>query len=348
MVTRDKVRGMIIGGAIGDAYGMPVETWTPQRIFELYPEGLDHYHPPTHHKWFNPEKMPAGTTTDDTQLTLATAKGVLACSPTETNFNAFMDFQAISHIVAYKDSTAGWGKSTTEAVRRLSNCVHWSRSGKTSERHRGTGNGVVMKCAPLALLLERGTIEKFNQALVTYCAMTHYNEISALATIVHTHAVNYCFWDMEQELFQSGFIRHITEHIHHWWCKPNDKMGFEFGDLEYCDDDLLGRLNFLHDVPDDIESIRRMYGNGSCYVYDSLPFSYALFLKNPFSVSTLRTVVEAGGDTDTNAKMVGEMIGINCGYEAFLTKENRWMIEGLAQHDELLSIADRLFEWTTA
>lgn len=348
MVTRDKIRGMIIGGAIGDAYGMPVETWTPQKIVQHYPEGLDCYKYPTFHKWFDPEKTPAGSTTDDTQLTLATIEGMLACKPKEKDFSKFMDEFAKTHVKAYNASTLGWGKSTTEAVRRLCNGVHWSQSGKTTEKHRGTGNGIVMKCSPLALLLERGTIRKFNQALVTFSSMTHNSDLSAIATVAHTHAVNYCFWDMEPNSFRDGFVRHVTDHVRHWLYNPNGAYGFHIDQLDENQDNILTRLDLLSDAPYDVEELRNMFGGGSCYVYDSLPFSYALFLRDPFAVATLQTVVEAGGDTDTNAKMVGEMIGINCGYESFLSKDYRWMIDGLLNHDQLLDLSDKFYDWVVS
>ena len=83
-----------------------------------------------------------------------------------------------------------------------------------------------------------------------------------------------------------------------------------------------------------------MFGNGSCYVYDSLPFSYAYFLKDWSGIQILQQVVEAGGDTDTNAKMVGEMLGALHGLSLFQQPENEWTITGLKCFDELMKLAD--------
>src|SRR6185369_12378545 len=107
-----------------------------------------------------------------------------------------------SHVTAMEESMAGWGTSTRDAIRRLKNGVHWSKSGITTEAHRGTGNGIPMKCGALAAwYASEGTSfgefddvsyaagkATFNQRLVDYAAMTHYNQISGYACVMHTHA----------------------------------------------------------------------------------------------------------------------------------------------------------------
>jgi ADP-ribosylglycohydrolase len=51
--------------------------------------------------------------------------------------------------------------------------------------------------------------------------------------------------------------------------------------------------------------------------------------------------VNAGGDNDTNAKLVGELLGAYHGLDFFLTVENEWAVEGLKCYDELLALADQ-------
>ncbi len=65
-----KVYGCLLGGAIGDALGGPVEHWTPEQIRAAY-GNLDHYvaydQPPSHHGHFG-EGERIGAYTDDTRL----------------------------------------------------------------------------------------------------------------------------------------------------------------------------------------------------------------------------------------------------------------------------------------
>ncbi len=64
----DKYRGCIIGGAVGDALGFPVEFMQAEAIFRKYGEsGITEYEP------FNG----VARISDDTQMTLFTANGLL-------------------------------------------------------------------------------------------------------------------------------------------------------------------------------------------------------------------------------------------------------------------------------
>lgn len=67
--VRSRVLGSILGGAVGDALGEPVEFMSADEIFRIVgPEGVTGY----------PERSPhPGAFTDDTQMTLWTAEGLI-------------------------------------------------------------------------------------------------------------------------------------------------------------------------------------------------------------------------------------------------------------------------------
>jgi ADP-ribosylglycohydrolase len=67
----------------------------------------------------------------------------------------------------------------------------------------------------------------------------------------------------------------------------------------------------------------------------------ALFLRNPKSFGSIMEAVNAGGDNETNAKLVGEMLGAYHGLDFFLTPENKWAVEGLLSYKNLLALADQ-------
>ena len=56
---RNRIRGLFLGIGIGDALGMPVETWTRDRIRQKYGV-LKEYVSAAGHKWFDGE--PVGST----------------------------------------------------------------------------------------------------------------------------------------------------------------------------------------------------------------------------------------------------------------------------------------------
>lgn len=345
-MNRNKVRGMIIGGAIGDALGMPVETWSPEKILEAYPQGIERFIPPTNHKWFDPEKTPAGSTTDDTQLTIATMRGLIhgkTLGLFEDEYENYMHGIALAHADALKATTDGWGHTTRDAVRRIANGVNWSISGKTSEPNRGTGNGVPMKCSPLAALYASPIIKDdigFHQFCVEYSAMTHYSKMSAYACVCHVHAVLMCLNKTPANFDTTEFTTTISDWI--WECEEDGK--YNVLHLNDASDNLEIRMYDLLRLKDELPAMSQAqiienFGNGSCYVYDSLPFSYAWFLKDPYSFQILQQVVQAGGDTDTNAKIVGEMLGALHGFDAIQTYMP-WAMEELIDADKFLAVAD--------
>jgi ADP-ribosylglycohydrolase len=342
-MNRDKVRGMIIGGSVGDAWGMPVETWSPEKIREKYPAGITNFIPPKDHKWFDATKTPAGSTTDDTQLTVATMRGLISGFKKGGTISSYMSCIVHEHCMAARSTTDGWGHTTREAVRRLTNGVNWSSSGKTDEPNRGTGNGVPMKCSPLGAWIAspvgKETVLKdklaFNQWCVDYSAMTHYTKMSAMATLCHVHAIEFCFnWFDGVGMFD--------QMLNIW-----DVKDYDISYLIDTNDDIKKLIKLLSDLHPKIpqmsqSEIIQNFGNGSCYVYDSLPFSYAWFIKT-FWFRHLNEVVEAGGDTDTNAKIVGEMIGAVQGYD-HIKNSTPWAIDGLVGHNHLLDLADEFCE----
>ena len=91
------------------------------------------------------------------------------------------------------------------------------------------------------------------------------------------------------------------------------------------------------------EEITNLFGEGTSYVYNSLPFSYAFFLRNPHSIETLYEVGNAGGDTDTNASnasIVGGLLGALNGASIF----PQHLIDGLWQKDRILATANKFYE----
>lgn len=362
MVTlRDKVRGMLIGGAIGDALGMPVETWSPSKILQVHPNGITKYESPKNHKWFDPETMKSGMVTDDTQLTLATARGIINAVNKINRSEGFFSHEereeifssiAQEHVSAMKGSVAGWGNTTKESIRRLANGVYWKESGKTTEENRGGGNGVPMKCSPLSALKLKLMLSSkyinFEEHLVDFSKMTHWTAESADATIVHNNVMiqlliseNFDERNFVKSLCADSWSRKCDSlttgplEISQWTTRDLEGDQYKYKNTMRLISDLyeLGKLHTIY-----VETIRDLFGNGNHLVWNSVPFSYMFFIRNPNSVDSILDVINAGGDTDTNAKLVGEMLGALHGMKIF--EENEWILKGLTIKDEVLTLAD--------
>ena len=336
LLNRDKIRGMFLGVAIGDALGMPVETLTAEQIKEKFGR-IDHYIRPDGHKWFNGRE--AGTWTDDTQLTLVVAESLIAKGEID------LDDLAARHIAALKEGDLGWGPSTREAVQRLAAGVHWSESGKSEKPNRGYGNGVAMKVAPIATYLatvdwENFKWETFQEKVIQLAHMTHASKMAAASALAQIEAVSHCLKGSAKS-FQihgpkfSGFLDQVCLGADFDFAVADEKeiKGDNLALLLYSFADYRSTKKFPTDDPEIIKT----FGGGTSYVYNSLPFSYAFFLSDPKNINTLYRTVSAGGDTDSNGSIVGSLLGALNGASIFPPH----LINGLWQKDRIIDTALR-------
>jgi len=320
-MTKDKIQGMFLGIYLGDAMGMVCETWPPEKREEIYGR-ITTLLEPSGHKWFDGEK--AGTPTDDWQLSKAVAEGLMHPAPKR------MSNHVIHHVEALKESTAGWGRSTKESVMRLDAGMDWYQSGQKM----GVGNGVAMKIAPVGALIATSPNKtwRYNSFVVNLTQMTHRTVLACSSAYIHALAVKDCL--LTKELDTERFIKNAC--INANWIEKNCRK-FK-GDT--ITDKISDRLTELSNHKEyDTKRIIEEFGAGSCYVYNSLPFTYMFFVKNPHSIESLYDVINAGGDTDTNGSILGAMLGALNGTEIF-PKE---LIESIPKeyYEEVMDLANR-------
>lgn len=334
VVTRDRVRGAFLGISIGDALGMPVETFDPARIAKDYGR-IDKFYEPKDHKWFKGE--PAGMVTDDTQLTIAVAEAMIEGAKTGNPLS--LDLQASYHVASLKnEGTKGWGRSTKDSVRRMANGVHWSVSGEPLATG-GTGNGVPMKVLPLGLwlssnVMDNGKSDEFFKFLIPFSGMTHQTSLSFTAGLVQSLAAYCCCTAVSAEKFdRAKFVSILTDAA-----QAGSKIL-----PETIKDNIYDNIKLLSDYEQyDTAKIIEQFGGGSCYCNHSVPFTLMFFVKNPHSVESLYDVVSAGGDTDSNGSMLASLLGALHGVSIFPAE----LVESLpaATRERMLDVADRFYE----
>lgn len=327
---QDRILGLFLGIAIGDALYMPIETWTHQQISEKYSRLTD-YVRPDGHKWFNGRN--AGTWTDDTQLTLAIAESMIR------NKKIDMDDIAKSHVDSWQtEGNLGFGKTTNSAIKKLAAGIHWSKSGMSHNSQLGFGNGLPMKVAPLGAFRASATWSKlwvedrgdFIKNTINLTLMTHHTRMAIDSALSHVFAVKHC---LSQKFSVKDFLTEVNR-------GSNFLLYEEVYDVR---DKLSDRFKILSSInPETLTTaeIIDLFDGGTSYVYNSLPFSYAFFLRNPHSIETLYDVGNAGGDTDTNASIVGGLLGALNGTSIF----PKHLIDGLDQKDRIIDMANRFYE----
>jgi ADP-ribosylglycohydrolase len=314
-MTKDKVIGMFLGVAIGDALGMPVEKMGKEEIEQKFGRIME-YIPTVDHKWHG--NVPAGTWTDDTRLTLVVAEALIAARKFD------MDEIARRHVEALQNAErADWGPTTREAIQRLASGIHWSESAVTGP-NRGFGNGVVMKMSPLAVYLDiYGSFRSrcsVADIIKQFTFMTHKTDMALAASFAHYAAIQACLSD-EPRVFDRKYFLGVV----------SDSAVFFY--------DLWERFEHLRRVNDQtlLADILSWFPGHAFSIPVSIPVSYAAFLKNPTSVEALYDAVALGGDTDSNASITGSLLGALNGTAVF----PKHLIDGLRDKEKVLDVAER-------
>ncbi|MFZ1755820.1 MAG: ADP-ribosylglycohydrolase family protein [Caldilineaceae bacterium] len=309
MSVLEKFRGCLLGLAIGDALGAPVEFEQLAEIRARFGRaGITDLVP-----WHS---LPAGSYTDDTQMALATVRGMLAAHERGRTkgivhgpsmvYRAYLDWLATQD-----DPTQRRAPGNT--------CLSALRSGKMgtldAPLNYSKGCGGVMRTAPVGLAF-RGT-EAFRQG-VEYAVITHghpsgYLSAGFMAELIG-HLVDGA--SLDDGLDQSSETLRIY-------------AGYE-DTLEK-----ITQARVLAGNRTDLETAIREIGEG--WVGDEA-LGVAIFCALRFP-DDYRAAVIAGanhdGDVDSTASMAGAILGTMLGAEAIPAEwiakiENRQEIESLA------------------
>jgi len=304
---RDKIEGMFWGLAIGDALGMPVETFKPEQIVERYGEEVgEEYIAADGHKWYDGHAV--GSWTDDTQLSIAVAEALI-----EKPKRLSCALIAKNHVAALKQyGEAGWGGTTKRAVKRLKAGKSFKESGKEGNKpFSGCGNGTAMKAGPIGAYLcyskKREILDV--RDIVRMSLTTHCTSMAASAALAHAYAVKFCLLSNPKKFSRIKFIANAIRY---------SALGSMFAPETRTEDDFTERLYDLNSYKKyDRAKIMKKFGGGSCYVYNSVPFTYMFFVKDFSSFKMVLDIINCGGDSDTNASMAACLLGALHGKSIF-------------------------------
>ncbi len=130
----NRIAGVAVGAAIGDALGMPLEFGPARPADRLVREML-------------PGRIPAGSFTDDTEMALALAESLLAQCPLNP---ADLAQRFVTWIESHPPDV---GIHTASVLWRFADGEPWETAVAAVQAHNSgsAGNGSVMRCWPVAL-----------------------------------------------------------------------------------------------------------------------------------------------------------------------------------------------------
>ena len=219
---------------------------------------------------------------DDTQLTLATAEALIESSVVDPERIAasFVDWFR-------RGEVSGTGSSTLKALRDLAAGGHWALSGRKGEM--AAGNGAAMRIAPVAFFVDPDT-QDGRRLIRDVCRITHDSDeayVGALAVVLAIQKVLSGRWTSE-----SSLVRAVAEEL------PDVRVTERLFELAALDPQT---------PPLEVASTFGCSG----YVVESVPL--AIFSASRAATigfeAVVREVIQAGGDTDTNASIAGQIAG---------------------------------------
>ena len=351
---RDKIRGSMVGGAIGDALGYPVEFMSAKQIQVAYgPSGITAY--------ALDRKTGKALISDDTQMTLFTANGILygetrLCmrgigGQPSAYMPRFYDDWRLTQEVRYspkkREEDSGdrlsWLLDVPELFNRRvpgNTCLSALNKARRKEdkgdyfenpRNNSKGAGGLMRVAPLGLHYDYhgGNLGKLDKEGATLAAITHGHPLGYIPAAVLTHILNRIVYPVEglstlKKIVQEAMI----------------KVGPLFRDNPYMNTmrGMLGKAITLAENSDpDSVNIPRL---GEGWVAEetlAIAVYCAIRHEHDFSAGIIASV-NHNGDSDTTGAVTGNILGAIHGYEAI---EAKWK-KNLELLDVILEISDDL------
>lgn len=285
---KDRFLGCLLGQAIGDALGMPVEGWTASRIRDVF-GWLDHYVAGTERG--GQAALPAGEVTGDTEMSLCLVEGLISA-------NGFVDPEAIGiRLTKLLDGPIGHqlGLTTSAALKLI------QESGDYQQGASGnwpSGNGAATRIAPLGLLHSVGSInaEIFSREVLRAGLVTHHDTTSLNGALAVAYAIRLLAAEqIPPEMLAAEVAAFIDEDEVARRVRLAGQLVSSGGDRE-------SDSANLHQI------------GTSSYVAESVAAAIYCFACHPdeFRAAVL-TAVNAGGDCDTIASLTGALSGVHLG-----------------------------------
>jgi ADP-ribosylglycohydrolase len=168
-MNKNKSIDILLGVAIGDALGVPVEFKNRNYLKE---------NPITDMIGFGTHNQPAGTWSDDSSLTFCLAEALIEGYTIEKSANNLLKWYTENYWTADGD-VFDIGNTTLKVSIKLKNGVSANESGLTTEQ--SNGNGSLMRMSPLIIYLKDEPIETRFRIVKEESSITHAHIVSVIA-----------------------------------------------------------------------------------------------------------------------------------------------------------------------
>lgn len=303
----DDVMAVMLGHAIGDAMGVPVEFVSRERLS---------VHPVTGFKGYGAHQVPAGTWSDDTSMSLATLDSLARGLDYTDIMRRFCDWKTNAAYTATGE-VFDIGSTTDEALCRFQRGGNPLTCGSTGEHDNG--NGSLMRIIPAVLycsgLYSDTTMEERLEIVHSISALTHAHPRSKMGCGIYAIVMWKLLTSKKKIAIKNGLA--IAENYY--------KSRPEFANE-------LPHYTRLFDKR--FQSILESEIKSSGYVVDTLEAAIWSVLNTENYAECVLKAVNLGEDTDTVAAVAGGLAAAMYGLQGIPRK---WK-EELRKKEQLESI----------
>ncbi len=306
----EKIKAGILGLAIGDALGVPVEFKSRDYLKE---------YPLTDMIGYGTYNQPPGTWSDDSSMTFCTMQALLNGYDLHRIADLFLNWMENAYWTAH-DERFDIGITTSESLYRYKASKNPFSSGSKNEN--SNGNGSLMRILPMAFYsLNKPAEERF--PLI--------NEVSSI-THGHIRAALACFYYIE---FAIGLIQGADKFSAYQ--SANNKFTEFIKKHNECE---IEKTHFQLILSGNIHKTKEDKIESSGYVMHSLEASLWCLLNANSYKETVLKAVNLGSDTDTTAAIAGGLAGLVFGFDDI---PKMWL-NRLARLDDIEHLCERFAE----
>lgn len=303
-----EIKSALLGVAVGDALGVPVEFNSRQTISR---------NPVTDMIGYGTYHLPAGTWSDDSSLTFCLVEALTQGFDLNTIGQNFVSW-AYENYWTPRGDVFGIGMATKKAVSRLSKGVKPELAGGFDET--SNGNGSLMRILPLLFYIKDKPINERYEITKQVSSITHGHIRSVIACFYYLEFARKLFFGKDKFETYNDLQTEITNYLTILSINPAEIALF---------DRLL--KNNIHKLSED-----EIQSNG--YVLHTLEASvWCLLTTDNYKEAVLRAV-NLGGDTDTTGAVTGGLAGLLYGLDNI--PEN-WL-QQIARYDDIVNLAEQL------
>lgn len=304
-VRKDRFRGCLLGGMIGDSLGMRFDGSSGGPISHRFADSSDLI-----------KQMP-GSYGAATEMTAAVADSLI-------RFPNFNGEDMAARLLAARTSSRGYGKGTAAALAKLHAGTPWRDAGTVTGGRSSSGNGAATRSAPVGLLYARDA-EMLRWVAEEQASITHAHALGSEGAVLQAMAIAVAMSTAEGRLAPDEFLLDLG----------SETQSRELREQYQSAAGMTARL------PERRRVVARL-GNSQNVLGSVVTAAYCFAINAASFEDTVAYAISLAGNTAAIASMSGAIAGAHLGMSALPARWIDALEKGPVSAQSMTALADGL------